>query len=69
MIININENNKIKNFFLFLILFASLKHSKTTNVLKLSCEYDPKLIKKQTTNIDSSESNKLERFKFVISLL
>ena len=53
------KTNKIKNIFLFLILFASFEaHSKTTNVLKLSCEYDPKLIKKQTTNIDSSESSR-----------
>ena len=61
--------NKIKNFFLFLILFASFEaHSKTTNVLKLSCEYDPKLIKKQTTNIDSSESNKLDTVQICKSL-
>ncbi|MAI59552.1 MAG: hypothetical protein CMM92_00845 [Rickettsiales bacterium] len=61
--------NKVKNIFLFLILFASFEaYSKTTNVLKLSCEYDPKLIKKQTTNIDSSESNKLDRVQICKSL-
>ena len=61
--------NKLKNIFLFLILFASFEaYSKTTNVLKLSCEYDPKLIKKQTTNIDSSESNKLDTVQICKSL-
>ena len=61
--------NKIKNIFLFLSLFASFEaHSKTTNVLKLSCEYDPKLIKKQTTNIDSSESNILDTVQICKSL-
>ena len=61
--------NKLKNIFLFLILFASFEaYSKTTNVLKLSCEYDPKLIKKQTTNIDSSESNKLDTVQICESL-
>ena len=61
--------NKINNIFLFLILFASFEaHSKTTNVLKLSCEYDPKLIKKQTTNIDSSESNILDTVQICKSL-
>ena len=60
---------KLKNIFLFLILFASFEaYSKTTNVLKLSCEYDPKLIKKQTTNIDSSESNKLDTVQICKSL-
>ena len=61
--------NKIKNIFLFLILFTSFEaYSKTTNVLKLSCEYDPKLIKKKTTNIDSSESNKLDTVQICKSL-
>lgn len=60
---------KLKNIFLFLILFSSFEvYSKTTNVLKLSCEYDPKLIKKQTTNIDSSESNKLDTVQICKSL-
>ena len=61
--------NKLKNIFLFLILFASFEaFSNTTNVLKLYCEYDPKLIKKQTTNIDSSESNKLDTVQICKSL-
>ena len=61
--------NKLKNIFLFLILFASFEaYSKTTNVLKLSCEYDPKLIKKKTTNIDSSESNILDTVQICKSL-
>ena len=61
--------NKLKNIFLFLILSASFEaYSKTTNVLKLSCEYDPKLIKKKTTNIDSSESNTLDTVQICKSL-
>ena len=61
--------NKLKNIFLFLILFASFEaFSNTTNVLKLSCEYDPKLIKKQTTNIHTSESNKLDTVQICKSL-
>ena len=60
---------KIKNIFLFLILFTSFEaYSKTTNVLKLSCEYDPKLIKKKTTNIDSSESTILDTVQICKSL-
>ena len=47
----------LKKIFLFLILFIAFEvQSKTTNVLKLSCEYDPNLIKKETVNIDSSEN-------------
>ena len=50
-------------------MFASFEaFSNTTNVLKLSCEYDPKLIKKQTTNIDSSENNKLDTVQICKSL-
>ena len=61
--------NKIKNIFLFLIVFTSFEaYGKTTNVLKLSCEYDPKLIKKKTTNIDSSESNILDTVQICKSL-
>ena len=61
--------NKLKNIFLFIILFSFFEaHSKTTNVLKLSCEYDPKLIKKKTTNIDSSESTILDTVHICKSL-
>ena len=48
---------RLLKIFLFLILFITFEvHSTTTNVLKLSCEYDPNLIKKETVNIDSSEN-------------
>ena len=51
----------LKKIFLSLILCASLEvHAETTNVLKLSCEYDPNLIKKKTTNIDSFKNEKLD---------
>ena len=37
----------LKKIFFSLILCASFEvHAETTNVLKLSCEYDPNLIKK-----------------------
>ena len=51
----------IKKLFLFVILFSSFEvNGKTTNVLKLSCEYDPNLIKKETKNINSLEFEKLD---------
>ena len=50
----------LKKLCLFLILFSSFHvHSKTPNVLKLSCEYDPNLIKKKT-NTDILDSEKLD---------
>ena len=51
----------LRKILLFLVLFASFEvHSQTSNILKLTCEYDPSLIKKKTTNIDSLESEKLD---------
>ncbi len=61
--------NIVKNIFLSLILFASFEvYSKTPIVLKLSCKYDPNLIKKKTTNSNSSESNKLDTVQICKSL-
>ena len=60
---------KVKNIFLILILFAFFEvNAETTNVLKLSCEYDPNFIKKETTNVDSSESKKLDTMQICKSL-
>ena len=59
----------LKKIFLSLILFVSFKvHDETTNVLKLSCEYDPNLIKKKTTNIDSFKNEKLDTQQICKSL-
>ena len=59
----------LKKIFLYLILCASFEvHAETTNVLKLSCEYDPNLIKKKTTNIDSFENEKLNTQQICKSL-
>ena len=45
----------------FIILFATFEvHGKPTNVLKLSCVYDPNLIKKETKNVDSLAIEKLD---------
>ena len=59
--------NKVKFLLTSLILFSSFEvHGETTNVLRLSCEYDPNLIKKKSTNADSPESenfNKIETCK------
>jgi len=49
----------LKKIFLSLILCASFEvHAETTNVLKLSCKYDPSLIKKKTN--DDSLNQKLD---------
>ena len=68
---------KLKKIFLSLILFASFEvHAETTNVLKLSCEYDPNLIKKKITNHDSLKNEKLNtqqickslHFKYIVEV-
>ncbi len=51
----------LRNLSFFIILFATLEvYGKPTNVLKLSCEYDPNLIKKETKNVDSLATDKLD---------
>ena len=60
---------KVKSLFLFLMFFCSFEaHSETRNVLKLSCEYDPNLIKKTITNSDSSGSEELDTQQICKSL-
>ena len=62
-------NIKVKSLFLSLILFASFEaHGQTSNILKLSCEYDPSLIKKKTTIVHSSENEKLDTLQICKSL-
>ena len=54
----------LKKLILFITLFSAFDvHGKTTNILKLSCEYDPNLIKKETKNIDSLKLEKLNTSK------
>ncbi len=49
-----------KKLILFAILFITFEvQGKTTNVIKLSCEYDPDLIKRESKNLDSSEEKSL----------
>jgi hypothetical protein len=51
----------LRKFSFFIILFATSEvYGKSTNVLKLSCEYDPNLIKKETKNVDSLAIEKLD---------
>tara|TARA_Y100000022_G_scaffold194193_1_gene198244 strand:+ start:279 stop:869 length:591 start_codon:yes stop_codon:yes gene_type:complete len=62
-------NVNLKKIFLSLILCASFEvHAETINVLKLSCKYDPNLIKKTTTNDDSSKIEKLDTQQICKSL-
>ena len=54
----------LKKLILFITLFSAFDvHGKTANILKLSCEYDPNLIKKETKNIDSLKLEKLNFFQ------
>ena len=54
------KSNILKCLFLCLMLFCSFEvRGETRNVLKLSCEYDPSLIKKTTINADSSGGEEL----------
>ena len=57
------QRKNMKIFLLILIcLFVSFEvDSKSTNVLKLSCEYDPNLIKKKQKDIGFLESEKIDR--------
>ena len=51
----------LKKFVFFVIILSSFKvHGETTNILKLSCKYDPKLIKKETQKFSSNEKKKLD---------
>ncbi len=62
-------NCKLKNFILILIFLTSFEiHAETTNVLKLSCEYDPNFITKKTTNVDSLKSEELDTMQICKSL-
>ena len=59
----------LKKLCLFIILFPSFEvHAETTNVLKLSCEYDPNLIKKKTTTDDSLKKEKINTQQICKSL-
>ncbi len=50
-----------KIIMLLAIFFTTFEvHGKTTNVLKLSCEYDPDLIKSESKSLNSSEVKKLD---------
>tara|TARA_B100000035_G_scaffold268072_1_gene241410 strand:- start:1260 stop:1850 length:591 start_codon:yes stop_codon:yes gene_type:complete len=61
--------NKVKFLLTSLILFSSFEvHGETTNVLRLSCEYDPNLIKKKSTNADSPESENFNTIETCKSL-
>ncbi len=52
----------------FIILFATFEvYGKSTNVLRLSCEYDPNLIKKETKNVDSLAIEKLDTMQICSS--
>ena len=58
-----------KKIILFAILFTTFDvHGKTTNVLKLSCEYDPNLIKRESKNLNSSEEKNLDTIQICKSL-
>ena len=51
-------------FFLIILFFISFEvKSATSNVVKLSCEYDPALITKKQKNSDSLENKKLDIVK------
>ena len=55
---------KLKKLFLILILFGSLEvHSKSSNILKLTCEYDPNLIKKKTKDIGFLNNENLDKLQ------
>ena len=59
----------LKKIFFSLILCASFEvRAETTNVLKLSCEYDPNLIKKKTTNDGYLKNEKIDTKKICKSL-
>ena len=61
--------NKVKFLLTSLILFSSFEvHGETTNVLRLSCEYDPNLIKKKSTNADSPENENFNTIETCKSL-
>ena len=54
----------LKKILIIIIVFAYFGvNAETTNVLKLSCEYDPNLIKKETKNIDSLKVEKLDNMQ------
>ena len=43
-----------KFYFIILLLWSFNVDGKTSNILKLSCEYDPKLIKKESNDFHNA---------------
>ena len=51
-----------KNFFLiFLLLWSFNVDGKTSNILELSCEYNPNLIKKKSKNSGLADNKEINR--------
>ena len=46
-------------YFIFMLLWSFNVDGKTSNILKLSCEYDPKLIKKESNVPSTNDDQKI----------
>ena len=48
-----------KFYFILLLIWSFNVDGKTSNILKLSCEYDPKLIKKESNVPSTNDDQKI----------